>query len=130
MSLAFTDPNRRLQRILTSALESCLLDTIVEEPERRIVINAHRAEGQVVGVRFFGIEKFDATVEPEPNSLIKIRGVGTGGGLSLFLRHFLPWKQQSIPLGSRVRIEAGGAQLTIDCQDAEWWQEDEAPPGR
>ncbi len=129
MIAAFTDPKRRLERILSNALDGCLIDTIVEEPEKRLVINAHRAHGQPVGVRFFGLHYWSASVEPEPNSAIKIGGVSTGGGSKLFWRHFLPWHQRPIALGSRVRIEVGGARLVIDCEDAEWWQE-EAQPGR
>jgi hypothetical protein len=33
-----------------------------------------------------------------------------------------------IPGSARVRIEVGHSLLTIDCQDAEWWQ-DESTPG-
>ena len=129
-TLAFTDPKRRLEKILSNALDGCLLDTIVEEPEKRVVFNAHRSDGQVVGVRFFGTHNFEASVEPEPNAFIKVKGVSTGGGSKLFWRHFLPWHQRPMVLGSRVRIEAGGAHLTIDCEDAEWWQEEGAQSGR
>jgi len=126
-ALAFTDQKRRLERLLSNALDGCLIDTIVEETKGRLVINAHRAKGQVVGVRFLGLHHWEATADPEPNSPIKLTGVSIGGGGKAFLRAFLPWAHGPMPLGSRVRIAVGSARLTIDCEDAEWWQEETVP---
>jgi hypothetical protein len=126
-TLAFTDQKRRLERLLSNALDGCLIDTIVEEAERRLVINAHRTQGQPVGVRFLGLHHWEATADPQPNSPIKLTGVSIGGGGKAFLRAFLPWAHGPMSLGSRVRIAVGNVRLTIDCEDAEWWQEETAP---
>ena len=117
-----------MRRTLENALDGCLVQVIREEPESRLVIEAHRSEGQKVGVRFLGVQKWEATSEPPPESPIHLRGVGGGGGLRSVLMLFNPFAHQAIPPSTRVRIEVGTSILVIDCQDVEWWQ-DESTPG-
>jgi len=116
-----------MRRTLENALDGCLVQVIREEPERRLVIEAHRAQGQKVSVRFLGVQKWEATSEPPPESPIRLRGVGGGMGLVDFIFLLNPF-HHPMPPSTRVRIEVGTSRLVIDCQDVEWWQ-DESTPG-
>jgi hypothetical protein len=117
-----------MRRTLENALDGCLVDVIREELESRLVIEAHRAEGQKVGVRFLGVLKWEATSEPPPESPIHLGSVGSGLGLRSLLGLINPFAHQAIAPSTRVRIEVGPSRLVIDCQDVEWWQ-DESTPG-
>jgi hypothetical protein len=52
--------------------------------------------------------------------------VGRIGGLSLLdLLGFMNILARQVTSGTRVRIAVGAATLDIECQDVEWWQEEE-----
>jgi len=55
-------------------------------------------------------------------SPLRLRDVGTPGRFGV-LGVFFPGMRGPGIGYTRVRIEAGAAQLEIVCQDAEWWEE-------
>jgi hypothetical protein len=99
-----------------------------EEDGRFVVIEARRADGLGVGMRFRGVRESTMSSQPEAGAALHLRGVGAPG-LSL-LRLVLPGMRNVGGGYVRVRIEAGAAMLDIVCQDAEWWERapDEARP--
>jgi hypothetical protein len=120
---AFTDLNERLRRSLDNALEGCLVRAIREEPGGRLVVEASRPEGEHVSARFLGVKRWRASMQPQPGSVIH---VGRIGGLSLLdLLGFMNILARQVTSGTRVRIAVGAATLDIECQDVEWWQEEE-----
>jgi hypothetical protein len=122
MSPSFTDQNGRVRRIVEAALagDSVYEASRSEEAGRFVVIEARRADGRGVGVRFRGVRESTMSSEPEAGAALRLRGVGAPG-LS-WLRLFLPGMRNVGGGYVRVRIEAGAAMLDIVCQDAEWWE--------
>jgi hypothetical protein len=127
--LAFTNQTDRLRRIVSNALDGTTYQTsYIEEQERRhLVIEARRADGRLVNVRFRAVKDSVATADVPAGAPLRLNSVAAGGGClvpSRFFPHLFP----NVPAGSaRVRIRAGDVRLDIVCEDAEWF-EDEAPP--
>lgn len=124
----FTDQGERLRRIVSNALDNTTFSASHSEDDgRHLVIEARRADGTAVTVRFRAVKDATATSGAAVGSALRLKGVQSGPTGCLPLGIFFP-SLRGIPRGvSRVRIDAGGAQLDITCQDAEWW-EDEAKP--
>ena len=128
-ALGFTDQRARLRRILENSVEGSLYDSSeTEEDGRIVVLHAHRSNGERVTVRFRAVSSFDASEEPEPGTILALRGVDAAGGGCLSLIRFLPpfrFTRLGAPVAGsmRVRIDAGVARLDIVCQDAEWWED-------
>jgi hypothetical protein len=117
------DPQDRLRRIVENALDGCSYESSHEEEDGHIlIIEAKRADGRCVHLRFRGVREADASEAPAPGSDIKLRGVGSAAKFSL-LGVLLPGLRKDAFGNCRVKIEAGNARLDIVCQDAEWWEE-------
>lgn len=126
-ALAFTDQRERLRRVLHNALSgSAYESTRSEEDGRTLLLEARRADGRRVGIRFRGVRDSEASQAPAPGSELRLRGVGSADRFS-FLGLLFPLLRPTGIGYARVRIEAGGARLDIVCQDAEWWEDDAAP---
>ena len=127
---AFTDQRERVRRIVANALTGAIYDTSREDGDRLLLVEAHRADGRRVNLRFRGVSKSDATAKPEAGASIGSIRVGSAEKFSL-LRLFLPLLRGAAANAVRVRIEAGTARLDIVCEDAEWWEPDrpDAPGG-
>jgi hypothetical protein len=98
-----------------------------------VVIEARRADGRRVGLRFRGVSESRASASaPAVGASLRLQGVGSAAGcLSFGILFPFPWIFGRQAAGSsRVRIDAGGVGLNIVCQDAEWWEEDPAGPDR
>jgi hypothetical protein len=122
MSVPFTDQNGRVRRTVEAALGAgCVFEASrSEEDGRFVVIEARRADGQGVAMRFRGVRESTMSSQPEAGAALQLRSVGAPG-LSL-LRLVLPGMRNVGGGYVRVRIEAGAAMLDIVCQDAEWWE--------
>jgi hypothetical protein len=130
MAAAFTNQHERMRRSLSNAIEGCLYESCHEEGPSVLVLEARRPEGQHVAVRFLGLQQWQGTREPDPGTPLRLLGVGSSlSGLRLILAMVNPFARPPIVMSSRVRIEAGGARLDIECQDIEWWQDEAAPDG-
>ena len=117
----FPGPQDRIRRILDQALVECTYVASRNEGEGVFLLQARRADGRAVGVRFRGVKNSDTNAHPEPGVPLKLKSVKRAGG-SLVSRLF-PLIKPPGPAYARVRIEAGPATLEIVCQDAEWWEE-------
>jgi hypothetical protein len=126
-ALAFTDQRERLRRIVESALTGATYESSREEEGgRMLVIEAKRADGRHIGLRFRGVRDSEATEAPAPGASLRLKTVGSAEKFSL-LRLFFPLARTPGSGAARVRIEAGSARLDIVCEDAEWWEADEPP---
>ena len=122
---AFTDQRGRIERIVEQALAGATYVSSRNEEPRMLVLEARRADGKRVTLRFRGLRDSEANETPAAGAPLRLRGVdeSTGGCVLLFVLPFFP----RIPRGAaRVRIDAGATKLNIVCEDAEWW-EDPAP---
>lgn len=100
-----------------------------EENGRHLVIDGRRPDGRRTSVRFRAVSNAEATAGTAAGVPLKLRSVASGPSGCLPLGWFFP-ALRGIPRGvSRVRIDAGGAKLEIICEDAEWWEDEAAPPG-
>jgi hypothetical protein len=130
-ALGFTDQTQRLRRIVSNALDGASFEASRSEEEgRHVVIEAKRPDGRPVTVRFRAVRDAEATGSPAVGTQLRLKGVSAGGSGCLlpFVSKLFP-ALRAVPRGaSRVRIEAGEAELDIICEDAEWW-EDEPPSG-
>jgi len=129
----FPHPKNRVRRIVESALVDCsYVSSRSEGDGGTLLLQARRANGKRVNVRFRGVKESDATAEPEFGTPLRVVKVDDGHGrvASALLVIFGGIVALLKPPGqphARVTIQAGTARLDIVCQDAEWW-EDEAPP--
>ena len=122
-ALAFTDQRERLRRILGNALGGAsYVASRPEEDERVLVIEARRADGTAVFVRFRGVRRSEASAEPDAGSSLSVSSVGSANRFSVVGLLF-PFLRGPGSGTMRVRIEAGAAHLDIVCEDAEWWEE-------
>ena len=87
-----------------------------------LVIEAKRADGTPVFVRFLGVRQSAASAEPQVGSSLRVGGVSSANRFSL-LGLLFPFLRGPGSGAARVRIEAGAARLDIVCEDAEWWEE-------
>ena len=120
--LSFTDQNGRVRRTVEAALGdgSVYEASRSEEEGRFVVIEARRADGQGVCVRFRGVRESTMSSQPEAGVALRLRAVGAPG---LSLLKLVLLGMRNVGGGYvRVRIEAGAAMLDIVCQDAEWWE--------
>ncbi len=117
------DPRSRMQHILRKALEGCAYESSRREGDAALVIEARRADGRRVSVRFRGLKASASDSEPATGAPIVVKSVG---GMSLW-RIFLPIPVGAIGFAQRVRIEAGAARLEIVCEDVEWWEDADRP---
>ena len=123
--LSFTDPTARIRRTVENALKGSSYESSrSEENGRLLVVEAKRANGRFVHLRFRGVSQSEASEVPAAGSALRLKSITHGGRFSL-LGLFLP--QMRLPrVGSaRVRIDAGSARLDVVCEDAEWWEDDE-----
>jgi hypothetical protein len=128
-ALGFTDQRERLRRIVANAIDGATYESSRSEADGRLlVIEARRAGGQRIVLRFRGVRQSDATAMPPPGSALRLGGVSADrvSCVGFFIPVIGPILSRSSG-ASRVRIEAGATRLDIVCEDAEWW-EDEAPP--
>jgi hypothetical protein len=124
---SFTDQRERLRRTVQNALDGCeYLAYREEEGGRMLVVRARRDDGREISLRFRGVKSADALVMPEAGGTIRLRSVGSPSRVALF-GLFVPGLRFPGEGYTRVRIEIGAATLAIDCQDAEWWEDDAAP---
>jgi len=121
-SAPFTDQAGRIRRIVETAFAGAVFEASRQEEARIVVIEARRADGSIVGVRFRGVQSQNATSVTEPGAALRLRGV-SGSGRGGVLAIFFPGMRGPGIGYARVRIEAGAALLEIVCQDAEWWEE-------
>jgi hypothetical protein len=125
-ALSFTNQEARLRRILDNALAGARYDS--SEPEeggRMLLLRAHRDDGRRVNVRFRGVSKSEASLEPQPGAALRLRSVDVlNPGCLSVLGLFFPRLRSPGPGYARVRIEAGASRLEVVCQDAEWWEGD------
>jgi hypothetical protein len=119
----------RLRRTLENALTgSTYLASHAEEP-RSLVLEALRGRKRVTVV-FRGVRDSSTKVMPEPGSALTLKSIRNSGGWS-WRRILLPMPTpHSFPQAQRVTIRAGATDLQIDCEDADWWEDDEAPDDR
>jgi hypothetical protein len=100
-----------------------------EEEGRHVVIEGRRPDGRHASVRFRAVHDAEATAGTMAGVPLRLQNVRAGGGGCLSLLWFVP-AFRAVPRGAaRVRIDAGGAKLDIVCEDAEWWEDEAAPPG-
>ena len=123
----FPHPKNRVRRVVESALAGCTyVSSRTEADGSMVVLQARRANGKRVTVRFRGVRESEATAEPEFGTPLSVVKVGNGNRFNI-VSTLLPILRPPGPPHARVTIDAGGARLDIVCQDAEWW-EDEASP--
>jgi hypothetical protein len=123
----FPHPKNRVRRIVESALaDSSYVSSQSEGTGGTLLLQARRANGKRVSVRFRGVRESNATAEPEFGTPLRVVKVGNGNGFNI-ISTLIPILKPPGPPHARVTIQAGTARLDIVCQDAEWW-EDEAPP--
>jgi hypothetical protein len=129
-AIAFTNQEQRLRMIVHNALDgTTFVASRSEDGGRHLVIEGRRGDGSLASVRFRAVSNAEATAGTAPGVPLKLKGVHSGPSGCLPLGWFIP-AFRGIPRGvSRVRIEAGGARLDIICEDAEWWEDEAAPPG-
>ena len=129
----FPHPKNRVRRIVESALVDCTyLSTSPESNGSMLLLQARRADGRRVNVRFRGVRESGASAEPEFGTPLSVVSVTDARGrlasaLRVVLGSVLSLLKPPGPAYARVTIQAGTARLDIVCQDAEWW-EDEASP--
>ena len=127
---SFTDQSGRLERIVSNALEGATFQSShSEEGGRHLVIQARRPDGQLVTLRFRAVQDAEAISGTAVGSPLRLKSVSAGPTGCLPLGLFFPQFRGILRGVCRVRIEAGGAQLDIVCQDAEWWEEEPKPDG-
>jgi hypothetical protein len=131
-ALAFANQEQRIQMVVRNALDgTTFIASRSEEDGRHLVIIGRRQDGRMAAVRFRAVREASATTGTAVGVPLRLAGVKGGGGglLSLLLGWFIP-AFRGVPRGAaRVRIDAGGAKLDIVCEDAEWWENEPAPPG-
>lgn len=117
------DPRARLRNIVSKAIAGCVYEDSHREGEGMLVIDARRADGTSVHLRFRGVKDSESTIMPEPGASMKFAGVGSAEKFSV-LRVFFPTGMR-MPFESiaRVRIDAGGARIEVVCQDVDWWED-------
>jgi hypothetical protein len=121
-ALAFTDQQERLRRILQNALAGATYETSrPEEDGHMLVIEARRADGKQIGLRFRGVRESEATAVPVEGSSLRLQSVGSANRFSL-IGLFFPFLRPGSRGAARVRIEIGAARLEVVCEDAEWWE--------
>ena len=122
-TLGFTDQRERLRRILHNAIDGAAYESShPEDGGRLLVLEARRANGTPVFVRFRGVTKSDATATPASGGSLKLDSVGSAARFSILALLF-PFARRAGQSAARVRIEAGTARLEIVCEDAEWWED-------
>lgn len=123
----FPSPKDRLRRILqTSPLDgSRYVASTLEASGTQLVLRARTSQGRPAEFRFRGLRESETNLQPEPDSPLRLKSVGSGNKFSL-VGMLLPFLKPPGPPYARVRIEAGAALLDIVCQDVEWWEEDAA----
>ena len=114
------DPLARVRNTLTSALRDCTYASSQNEG-RALVLDARRANGKQVRLRFLGLKS--STTDTEPVAGAPLRLVSVGDPDSSVLRLFMPRVLRTPSHSARVRIEAGPAKLEIVCEDVEWWED-------
>jgi hypothetical protein len=115
------DPRARIRNILTAALNGCSYSSSHKDGDRVLVLEALRANGKQVHVRFLGLKTSDTDTEPAIGAPLKLVSVGDSD--SSLLRMFIPRVLRTASHSARVRIEAGPAKLEIVCEDVEWWED-------
>jgi hypothetical protein len=130
LSIGFTNQAHRIEMVVRNALDgTTFVSSRSEDDGRHIVIEARRPNGRISTVRFRAVSDAAATSGTAAGVPLKLQGVRAGGAGCLSLSRFGP-AFRGVPRGTaRVRIDAGGAKLDIVCEDAEWWEDEVAPPG-
>ena len=125
-SIFHIDPQARLRSIVSRALGDCSYENSIAEDAGMLRIDARRADGTRVHLRFRGVLDSESTEPPVVGSKMRLLSVSLAEKFSLLrlLRPQLPHHHSTGEV--RVRIKAGTALIDVVCQDAEWWED---PPG-
>jgi hypothetical protein len=115
------DPRARIRNTLRAALTDCTYASSHKDGDHVLVLEARRANGKQVNLRFLGLKSSDTDAEPAAGTPLKLLGVGDPD--SSILRLFTPRMLRTPSHSARVRIEAGPAKLEIVCEDVEWWED-------
>jgi hypothetical protein len=125
-ALGFTDQRQRLRRIVENALDGATYEASHSEADGRLlVIEARRAGGQRIVLRFRGVRRSDADAMPAAGTTLRLQGVSADrvSCIGVVIPIIGPILSRSSG-ASRVRIEAGATRLDIVCEDAEWWEDE------
>ena len=118
----FPGPHDRIRRVLDAALAGCTYTSSRTEGDGSVlVLQARRADGRGVGVRFRAVKASETDTPPEPGAPLTVESVKRES--TSLVSRFLPILKPPGPAYARVRIGAGPATLEVVCQDAEWWEE-------
>jgi hypothetical protein len=115
------DPRARIRNIINRALSGSTYQASHKDGDRILVLEARRANGKQVNVRFLGMKSSDTDTEPDRGAALKVVSVGEPD--TSVLRVFMPRVLRVPSHAVRVRIEVGKAKLEIVCEDVEWWED-------
>ena len=97
------DSRARIRNIVRSAIEGCTYAASHKDGDRVLVLEARRANGKQVSLRFLGLRSSDTDSEPAVGAPLRLASVG--GPDSSLLRFFTPRVLRTPSHSARVRIE-------------------------